>query len=64
MNKLILIINNKYLINKIFEFGKFITIIGFICFLVIMVPGQVSTIISIAGAYVVGKSKIGSPFGF
>lgn len=63
MSRLSLIINNKYLLDQIFGLTKFIIIVGLFCFLVIKAPNEVSNTIGIAGAFILGGSKIKSKLG-
>lgn len=55
--------DQRYLISKVTELVKFALTLGLICFLVTKAPDQISQIIGIAGAFVLGGSKIKTALG-
>ncbi len=53
----------KYRLDKLVGFAKFCLALGTLCFLAFKTPGQTSQIVSVAAAFILGGSKVGSKLG-
>ena len=54
----------KHRINKIVELLKYCFALGLLGFLIIKAPDQTERLISIAGAFILGGSKVKDKLGF
>jgi hypothetical protein len=60
---MIALINNKYLINKLFGLIKFCFSLGLLAFLVIKAPDQSSQVVNLVAAFLLGGSKLSMKLG-
>jgi len=57
------LLNNKHLVNKMTELVKFIVSAGLLYFMFLKTPDQAGNLISYAGAFVLGGSKVREKLG-
>lgn len=54
---------NKHLVNKIVELAKFLISVSVFCFMLLKAPEQAATLVTYAGAFLLGSSKIKEKLG-
>jgi hypothetical protein len=53
----------KHLINRTTDLLKFCIVVGFVCYLITKIPAQSEQLVGLAGAFILGGSKLRDKIG-